>query len=458
MKNEENGTNVLSDEKLYGSSILEQDERLISDDNDDNIFDEMKDTYSDEDIENMRNELKSTSDSNKAKDKVYTDTISGIKSSEKINDNDDKSISDIVDSKEKNGKELSMAGIDLIYNLLDTNPTDDEIKSLDNYFKHLINADYIYSEDINVLKNILGKRISDKLIKVAEKNSVSEYVAITRFISQLYKSYSDIIQYNDDVNELYDIVTNLSKNIDSTNDIDDRDSLMKQYEFLSSATEKLKKLDNRNKRLKNEYSVTDFDILAIDSINQCLKDAISFKKIYEKIDSINPKKLKGDLRHNDEIKKYIGNWVNELRNDPETLYVFPVDDYLPISQSVDQLIDYFKGFILLQDKCDTDIGSLTYDEAVNDMYEQLLDGNYVTEEELKNYEESAILLLYILSKTFKKKKIKTNDDRRILSYTLDMISKIRKYDYSYPIMGLINDLSGKFLKIPPYNRLNLDSV
>ena len=456
MNNEENVTNVLSDEKLYGSSILEQDERLISDIDNDNVFDEIKNSYSDEDIENMRNELKSTSDDNKVIDKTYTDTISGIKSSEKVNNSTKESISDIIDSKEKSGKEISLAGFDLIYNLLDTKPTDDEIESLSNYFKYLISADDIYVADINVLKNILGERITDKLIDVANKNGVSEYSAITRFIAQLYKSYNDIIQYNDDINELYDIVMNLSKNTEDLDKIDDENSIVKQYKFLSDATEKLKKLDDRNKRMKNEYCLTDFDILAIDSVKKCLEDAISFKRIYDKLDTINLKKVKGDLRSNDEIKKYIGNWINDLRDDSETLFTFPVNDYLRTSESVDEFINYIKGFILLQDKCDIDIGSIVTDNNIMDNFDKyLLDNKYVTNKELKNYENSAILLLYILSKVFKKKKIKTNDDRRVLSYTLDMISKISKFDYSYPVMGLINDLSERFLKISPYNRVEL---
>lgn len=456
--NKENISNVLSDKKLYGSSILEYDERLIPDSNDDTVFDEIKNNYSDKDIEKMRCELKSFSSDEKNKDRIYTDVISGIKSSEKIDNDDNKSISEIIDSKEKKGKEISLAGIDLIYNLLDTNPTDDEIESLDNYFRHLISADDIYAADINVLKNILGKRITNKLVEIANKNSVSEYSAITRFISQLYKSYSSIVQYNDDINELYDVVMNLSKNVDAMNDMNDENSLMDQYKFLSSATEKLKKLDDRNKRLKNEYSITDFDILAIDSINQCLKDAISFKKIYEKIDNMNTKKIKGDLRYNDEIKKYIGNWINELRNDPKTLYSFPINDYLRTSESVIELINYIKGFILLQDKNDTDVSSIFIedkDESTKDIYQYLLDNNYVTKQELINYENSAILFLYILSKTFKKKKIKNNDDRRILSYTLDIISKISKYEYSNIVMKLINDLSERFLNIYPYNYLEI---
>lgn len=457
MNNEENVTNVLSDEKLYGSSILEQDERLISDVDNDNVFDEIKNSYSDEDIENMRNELKSTSDDNKVIDKTYTDTISGIKSSEKVNNSTKESISDIIDSKEKSGKEISLAGFDLIYNLLDTKPTDDEIESLSSYFKYLISADDIYVADINVLKNILGERITDKLIDVANKNGVSEYSAITRFIAQLYKSYNDIVQYNDDINELYDIVMNLSKNTEDLDKIDDENSIVKQYKFLSDATEKLKKLDDRNKRMKNEYCLTDFDILAIDSVKKCLEDAISFKRIYDKLDTINLKKVKGDLRSNDEIKKYIGNWINDLRDDSETLFTFPVNDYLRTSESVDEFINYIKGFILLQDKCDTDIGSIMMDNnTIDNLDKYLLDNKYVTNKELKNYENSAILLLYILSKVFKKKKIKTNDDRRVLSYTLDMISKISKFDYSYSVMGLINDLSERFLKISPYNRVELN--
>ena len=461
--NNENIENILSDEKLYGSSILETDERLISEDNDDNIFDDIKNNYSDKDIEDMRNELKDANDNIHNKDKVYTDAISGIKSSKKIEDIDaNKSISNIIDSKEKNGKEISLPGIDLINNLLDANPTDEEIKSLSDYFKNIVHVDDIYSEDINVLKNILGKRISDKLIDIANKNSVSEYSAITRFMSQMYKSYVDIIQYNDDINELYDLVMNISEKTDDI-DFNDKDSLMEQYKILSNATERLKNLNDRNKRLKNEYTVTDFDILAVDSVKKCLDDALSFKKIYDKIDNINPKKLKGDLRNNSEIKNHIGNWINDLRNDSDTLYTLPVNDYLSISKSVDEMINYIEGFILLQDNSNrdtiTDIETAISENNIYNsdgrVYDYLIDNGHITKNDLKNYENSAILLLYIISKTFKKKKIKTNDDRRILSYTLDMISKISKMEYGIKFMELINYISGKFLNIKPYNHIVL---
>lgn len=461
--NNENIENILSDEKLYGSSILETDERLISEDNDDNIFDDIKNNYSDKDIEDMRNELKDANDNIHNKDKVYTDAISGIKSSKKIEDIDtNKSISNIIDSKEKNGKEISLPGIDLINNLLDANPADEEIKSLSDYFKNIVHVDDIYSEDINVLKNILGKRISDKLIDIANKNSVSEYSAITRFMSQMYKSYVDIIQYNDDINELYDLVMNISEKTDDI-DFNDKDSLMEQYKILSNATERLKNLNDRNKRLKNEYTVTDFDILAVDSVKKCLDDALSFKKIYDKIDNINPKKLKGDLRNNSEIKNHIGNWINDLRNDSDTLYTLPVNDYLSISKSVDEMINYIEGFILLQDNSNrdtiTDIETAISENNIYNsdgrVYDYLIDNGHITKNDLKNYENSAILLLYIISKTFKKKKIKTNDDRRILSYTLDMISKISKMEYGIKFMELINYISGKFLNIKPYNHIVL---
>ena len=461
--NNENIENILSDEKLYGSSILETDERLISEDNDDNIFDDIKNNYSDKDIEDMRNELKDANDNIRNKDKVYTDAISGIKSSKKIEDIDtNKSISNIIDSKEKNGKEISLPGIDLINNLLDANPTDEEIKSLSDYFNNIVHVDDIYSEDINVLKNILGKRISDKLIDIANKNSVSEYSAITRFMSQMYKSYIDIIQYNDDINELYDLVMNISEKTDDI-DFNDKDSLMDQYKILSNATERLKNLNDRNKRLKNEYTVTDFDILAVDSVKKCLDDALSFKKIYDKIDNINPKKLKSDLRNNNEIKNHIGNWINDLRNDSDTLYTLPVNDYLSISKSVDEMINYIEGFILLQDNSNrdtiTDIETAISEKNIYNsdgrVYDYLIDNGHITKNDLKNYENSAILLLYIMSKTFKKKKIKTNDDRRILSYTLDMISKISKMEYGIKFIELINYISGKFLNIKPYNHIVL---
>ena len=152
-----------------------------------------------------------------------------------------------------------------------------------------------------------------------------------------------------------------------------------------------------------------------------------------------------------------------MRNDSDTLYTLPVNDYLSISKSVDEMINYIEGFILLQDNSNrdtiTDIETAISENNIYNsdgrVYDYLIDNGHITKNDLKNYENSAILLLYIISKTFKKKKIKTNDDRRILSYTLDMISKISKMEYGIKFMELINYISGKFLNIKPYNHIVL---
>ena len=436
--------------KIYGSSILKNDERLIDDES--NIFDEMKKEYNEEEISDMRNELKTALPDNRVKDRVFTDAISGIKSAEKIED-DSKSISDIIDAKENNGKRISSAGIDLIYNLLNTKPTDEELDSLNTYFKSIRSTDDIYTEDINVLKNILGQRITDKIVTMANENDVGEYEAITRFIIQVYSSYMNVVQFNDDINELYDLVTNVTNILDDENS--DIDSVMKQYSILNNATAKLKDLDERNKKLKNDYRVTDFDILILDSVKKCLEEAVTFKRVYDRIDD-NPKKLRKDMKDINAVKKSIGNWIIDLKNDPETLYVFPVNDYLTSIESLEGMINYISGFILLQDKNDVlnDYLIDNSDNPVTDMSKYLMENGYVAEKDLRNYENSAILFLYLLSRVFKKKKIKTNDDRRILSYTLDIISKASKVDYASIIMKLINYAATTILKIEEFNYIN----
>ena len=47
---------------------------------------------------------------------------------------------------------------------------------------------------------------------------------------------------------------------------------------------------------------------------------------------------------------------------------------------------------------------------------------------------------------FKEKKIETNNDRRILSYTLDMISKLGMNDYRERFINLVNYATETILK------------
>lgn len=441
------------DEKLYGSSILNVDERKITEDS--SFFDDMKENYSESEISSMRKELKTTG-TNKVHDKVFIDAISGIKSSKKVEGAGNEPIADIIDSKEKSGKELSKVGLDLIKNILNTDPTDEEIEAITTYFSTLIAEDDIFTVDLIVLKTILGKRITNKLIEISTKNEVSEYETITKFMVELYKSYITVVQYNDDINELYNLVTSVS-NID-LDDIDpnDTDSLMKQYKILSEATEKLKNLDDRNRRLKSDYKITDFDILVLDSVKECLNSALSFKYVYDKIDNVASKKFKRDIKNIDDLKQTIGNWINDLKSDTETLYTFPVNDYLTSIESVDGMIEYIKGFIMLQDnsKAYSEFNEMPEDGEVKDVTEYFLSKGYVTKKKLENYELSAIVLLYFLSKTFKKKKIKTNDDRRVLSYTLDIISKASDISHASRLMKLINYFTEKLLNIDPYHYMD----
>jgi hypothetical protein len=51
--------------------------------------------------------------------------------------------------------------------------------------------------------------------------------------------------------------------------------------------------------------------------------------------------------------------------------------------------------------------------------------------------KKAITILYILSRVFKHKKIKDSNDRRILSYTLDIISKLSVDSYREGFFKLV---------------------
>lgn len=445
----------MSEEKRYGASILEVDEREIAEvDEEATPFDDMK-NYSKKDIEDMRSELMETN-SGKVQDKVYVDSISGIKSSEKIDSSSDE-IHDIIDSKEKSDKMLTKAGIELLKDILGSEPTDEEVNGITSYFDKLISVDDIFTVDISVLETILGARISNKLNTISEKNGVSKYKAVTSLLSQLYKSYSTVVQFNDDIDELYNLVNSIS-NMDFNNmNMDDPNSIVEQYKVINNATEQLKKLDDRNKKLKNDYKVTDFDILILEDVKDCLNEAISFKRVYDKIDSVPPKKFKKDIKNISELKQSIGNWISDLKNDPDTLFTFPVNDFLTPIQSVDGMVDYIKGFIMIQDKHEYyDNLKSSEDNPITDLVQHFIDNGIIDNEDLENYERSAIILLYFLSKTFKMKKIKDNNDRRVLSYTLDIISKLSNTTYASILMQLVNYYSEKF-NIGSYDHIKINN-
>ena len=62
----------------------------------------------------------------------------------------------------------------------------------------------------------------------------------------------------------------------------------------------------------------------------------------------------------------------------------------------------------------------------------------VTLKDIEIYKTQALLILFVLSKTFKYKKLDGGDERRILSYTLDIISKLGVKDHRERFIKLVN--------------------
>ena len=188
--------------------------------------------------------------------------------------------------------------------------------------------------------------------------------------------------------------------------------------------EKIKNLDDRNKRLKQDYTIDDYDIRTVESIKTCLDNALSFEKVYQKVQCMH-KKFKKDFKDDKLINSSIENWINDIRSDPYTIFTFPVNDFLSLEESRKQMEDFFYNAILIG-KLPENIPNYPDDQ---DLADAMLEYNIITQRDIDKYRKMGRLTLYILSRTFKHKKLVSDDDRRILSYTLDIISKLGVKDH-----------------------------
>lgn len=426
--------------KVYGASVLDN---IPNEDSDDAFNDIVDGTQ----IEADREELKS-SDIGKVNATVTTDAINGIKTSTVNDDEELQTIEAILNEQDIRGRTITNSGKAMIKDLLKEDPTEDELKKLSNAFNNWVNNNYNkdfieHDIDITEIEETLGNKISEKIKSITVMDPDSYESVLRRFAFQLYNTYQKVVQYNDDMKQLSKLakkVNEYSSSIKDSNDTDPSeinkafDDITNMSNDISEFLSKMSALDDRNRRLKQSYSLDDYDIRTVEDVKKCLEDALSFIKPYSKIDCATVK-LRKEYKDKKAVNRSIENWISDIRNDSTTLFTFPVNDYLTIEESRKQLISYvensFYGDIIVKN-------NIVVPDDTTDIAEFLTNKGMIGTADAAIIRTKAKVLLYVLSRTFKHKQLTSVNERRILSYTLEMLSKLGIEKYRTKILELAN--------------------
>lgn len=425
------------DTQIYGSSVIN-----IAKNNDSNPFNDINsadiiDRYDDIEKKSKVVEINTIDPATGIRSSIQEDTKNNID----IEDDDIK----YVENLNIKNKTLSRTGKELIKNIINRYPTDDEMKVLMDYFSLKEKVDDIKSDDIENIEHVLPSEVVDKIKSVTNENNYK--TVLHRFISRIYETYTASVEYADDMAELL----RLSRSIKTD---DDDDDLNKSSDDLSKISNQMDKfvsyyknmnLDERNKKLKQNYSIDDADILVVDSIAECLTKSLNFTNVYDKLENTLPI-IKKNINKVDDINNSIEKWIDSIRTDPETLYTFPVNDHLSLKESREEIENYFYN-IYLGNYMSTVVQPLSsyIDDDGNpiDAEKYLIDTMQGDNKLFKSFHEKAKIVLYLISRTFKIKKLDDINNRRVLSYTLDIISKLDNKEYRGRFIKLSNDIYNK---------------
>ena len=190
-------------------------------------------------------------------------------------------------------------------------------------------------------------------------------------------------------------------------------------------------------------------------------DALSFKPILDKAKNLKSKIFK-DFNDDKYIQKLIYNFIGNLNNDPNIVISFPVPKHMTenVSQKTEVLVGswlLFLELIFMTNQFPV-LKELTHSEYY-ELSNIILTGNYDKEnikEELlyefahtnhisklviKDSKKMAIILSYILAKTFKIGNLNTDPQNKyILSYTMNILSSGLKDPYAGMISDLVIDI------------------
>lgn len=424
----------MENKKIYGTSALEYVPTEESYDENTVFVDEPNN------IEDLRSDLISDSSNKKVEEKISVDAISGIKSSS-VYEKDDSDITDMINERNIKGKTITRSGKEIIKDLIKEYPTDEESESISKYFESENFKNNILL--IDEIEHAFGEKITNKLKNITTS---SEYERIyIRFVNQIYSTYNYVVQYNDDISQLNKLIKKIDDYSDKEKNSENQDvesayaSLQNAQGMLTELLSSISNLDERNRRLRQDYTIDDIDIRTIESVKDCLDEAMSFSWIYKKLDNI-CERLPRDLKDIKKVNSTIENWISDIREDPDTLYTFPVNDFLSLEESRIKFIEYIANSIMLHHNIQY-LDKIPQDE--NDVQNYIVSNGYDSNENIKKYNDQAVLFLYVLTKSFKYKKIIDDHSRRVLSYTLDIISKMGIEQHRNTIVNLIEHIYNK---------------
>lgn len=431
MTENENVTPIVPDymtnNKVYGKSILE----YVPEKNDSTIENEFfnNNEYDTNDINTKRDELREGYNGEHIKENISVDALSGVKTSTPVKD---VSMHELINDMEKDmedikGKKITNYGRNLIKSLIGEYPTEEEESQISKAFED--NRDIITDKNnfssiaTDKLEGFLSQRIIDQIKAISSDEEYHD--VLVRFLQQIFIPYNSSVKIRDDISDLNNIAKYLDDKgaFSSDENFDkkyDSDSLVEISNKISEFIECTKKLDDRNKRLKQDYTIDDIDTKLVKEIGDCLNNAINFESVIKKVDSATNKFIK-DLKKVGDVNNSIDNWIHSIKHDPHTLFTFPCNDFLTDEESRKELLKFFYNTYLANIAFESNL-IIPDDE---DLEEYLLKNNYLNNEKISMFKDMAWVMLYILSRTFKYNKVKDNEyETRILSYTLDLISKM----------------------------------
>jgi len=418
---------AINNKKQYGTSVFDyvpdKDQETIEND----FF--KQDEFNKNEIESERSEMRKDYNGEKIVEKISTDALSGIKSStpeeplSKIIDE----LAEEVNKTDIRGKSITNYGRNLIKSLTGELPTEEDEKHISSKFEehtqNMVSADDFFSMDVSILEDIVTPKIIDQLKALASDNTSDYKNILARFIQQIYIPYYESVEYKDEISNL----NLLAKELDDAGLTKDDATSENVHMSLPDIQKKinefmfgLKKLDERNSHLRQDYTINDIDTKLVEDVQECLNTALSFEKVKTKVD-VTCKKFKKDIRRKDDVNKSIDSWIHSIKHDPYTLFTFPCNDYLSDEESREELVKYFFNAYMINIVEEKEL-EIPDDK---DLEEYLIKSNYITTREIETMKHNAWVFLYALSRTFKYNKIEGNEENiRILSYTLDLISKL----------------------------------
>lgn len=451
------------EKKVYGSSVVNIPENGPEDTIVDGseLFTENNE-FTSEEVDSMRDELKAD-DKGSITEEVSKDALSGITSSQEVNL--DGSVNDIINEKEVRGKEISRTGVEMLKQVLGRDPTAEEKEKIASYFETL-ESDKDFT--IEKIEENFPEEVITKIKKVAEENNKDYNEIIIRYVGKIYDKYKYIVEYFDDVSALNKLSRKLdekNKELDNNENSEKSDeevteSINDAYSSIQDIQAKMSefikkwetnKLDDRNKRLKQNYNMDDVDIYLIKEIHDSLDSALKFERIYQKIRNTK-EQMKIELHRPKESNKVIEDWIDMVRRDPLTLYTLPVNDFWTPEKSREELVTIFYTSLLLDyasrfneelENADISYSDILSKDSIEDVENMLISEQLADRKLFDEMKEKSYIVLYVIAKTFKYKKIQDETSRRVLSYTLDLISKL-----SIPEnMKLFVDLTNNIYKI-----------